>query len=169
MSIDVYLQIEGIKGESVDEGKGGTNHKDWIECLAVNFEVLQPRSATASTAGGHTAERCEHKDIIVSKLCDLATPKLLEYCSSGKTLPKATLEFMRADGDGNRVKYFSIQLKNVLISGVAPSVAEGSIMTESLSLKYAEVLWKYEKQKIGGGMSGNSAGGWDLSKNVVAK
>ena len=65
MAIDVYLQIDGIKGESTDD-----THKDWIECQAVNFEVLQPRSATASSAGGHTAERCEHKDIIVSKLCD---------------------------------------------------------------------------------------------------
>ncbi len=52
MAIDVYLQIDGIKGESMDD-----KHKDWIECLSVNWSVLQPRSATASTGGGHTAER----------------------------------------------------------------------------------------------------------------
>ena len=44
MAIDVYLQIDGIKGESTDNA-----HKDWIECKSVQWEVLQPKSATAST------------------------------------------------------------------------------------------------------------------------
>jgi type VI secretion system secreted protein Hcp len=161
MAIDVYLQIDGIKGESTD-----SKHTDWIECLAVNFEVIQPRSATASSAGGHTAERCEHKDIVISKLCDLATPLLLEQCSMGKTIPKAKFDFMRADADGTRITYFNIELENVLISGVAPSVAEGNIMTETLSIKYAKVSWKYVQQAIKGGTKGNAAGSWNLSTNA---
>jgi type VI secretion system secreted protein Hcp len=163
MAIDVYLQIDGIKGESSD-----TTHKDWIECKSVSFEVLQPRSATASSAGGHTAERCEHKDIVVTKLADLATPLLLEQCSMGKTIPKAKFDFMRADSDGKRVTYFNIELENVLISGVAPHVSEGDIMTESLSIKYSKVKWKYVQQKVSGGTGGNTAGGWDLSANKKA-
>src|SRR6478672_8491350 len=163
MAIDVYLQIDGIKGESTD-----TTHKDWIEVKSVQWEVLQPKSATASTGGGHTAERTEHRDIVVSKLADLASPLLLQNCSSGKTLPKAKLEFMRADGDGKRVKYFEIELENVLISGVAPQVNPGDILTEDISLKYSKVKWKYTQQKVGGGSGGNTAGGWDLSKNVLA-
>lgn len=55
MAIDAYLQIDGIKGESQD-----SVHQGWIEITAAQWGVLQPRSATASTAGGHTAERCEH-------------------------------------------------------------------------------------------------------------
>ena len=43
MAIDVYLQIDGIKGESADD-----KHKDWIECKSVNWGVTQPKSATAS-------------------------------------------------------------------------------------------------------------------------
>ena len=31
MAIDVYLQIDGIRGESADE-----KHKDWIECKSVS-------------------------------------------------------------------------------------------------------------------------------------
>lgn len=162
MAIDVYLQIDGIKGESTD-----TAHKDWIECKSVQWEVLQPKSATASTGGGHTAERCEHKDIIVSKLADLATPLLLQNCSSGKTIPKAKFEFMRADGAGERIKYFEIELENVLIGGVAPEVAPGDILHEQLRLKYSQVKWKYVQQKINGGSGGNTSGGWDLALNKV--
>ena len=162
MAIDVYLQIDGIKGESTDD-----MHKDWIECKSVQFEVLQPKSATASTGGGHTAERCEHKDIVLSKLADLSTPLLLQNCSSGKTIPKATFHFMRADGKGERVKYFEIDLENILISDVSPSVHEGDILKENVSLKYSKVKWKYTQQKIGGGTAGNTSGGWDLSTNKV--
>lgn len=162
MAIDVYLQIDGIKGESSD----GT-HKDWIECQSVQWEVLQPKSATASSSGGLTAERCEHTPIELSKLSDLATPLLLQNCSSGKTIPKAKFEFMRADGNGERIKYFEIELVNVLISSVAPSVSEGSILTETVGLRYSQVKWKYIQQKISGGSGGNTSGGWDLSTNKV--
>ena len=163
MAIDVYLQIDGIKGESNDSA-----HKDWIECRAVAWEVLQPKSATASTSGGHTAERTEHRDIVLSKLTDLASPVLLQNCSSGKTLPKAKLEFLRADGQGERIKYFEIELENVLIGSVSPAVNEGDILGETVSLKYSKVKWKYTQQKVGGGSGGNTSGGWDLSSNKVA-
>ena len=163
MAIDVYLQIDGIKGESND-----STHKDWIECRSVAWEVLQPKSATASTSGGHTAERTEHRDIVLSKLTDLASPVLLQNCSSGKTLPKAKLEFRRADGQGERIKYFEIELENVLIGSVSPAVNEGDILGETVSLKYSKVKWKYTQQKVGGGSGGNTSGGWDLASNKVA-
>jgi type VI secretion system secreted protein Hcp len=163
MAIDVYLQIDGIKGESMDD-----KHKDWIECTSVNWGVMQPRSATASTGGGHTAERCEHKEIELSKLADLASPILLQTCSAGKTIPKAKFEFMRADGQGERIKYFEIELENVLIGKVIPKVKEGSILTEEIGLKFSKVKWKYTQQKVSGGAGGNTSGGWDLATNKVA-
>lgn len=95
MAIDVYLQIDGIKGESQD-----AKHKDWIECTSVHWGILQPRSATASTGGGHTAERAELKEISFTKIADLASPILMQTCAMGKTIPKAKFDFMRADGNG---------------------------------------------------------------------
>lgn len=162
MAIDVYLSIDGIKGESNDD-----RHKDWIECRSVSFGVEQPKSATASTGGGHTAERCEHRDIVIAKLADLSSPILLQTCAAGRTIPKARLEFMRADGQGERVKYFEIEIENVLIGAVSPAVQEGDILSEEVSLKFSKVKWKYTQQKIGGGAGGNTSGGWDLSTNRI--
>ena len=34
MAIDVYLQIDGIKGESSDD-----KHQGWIECASVEWAV----------------------------------------------------------------------------------------------------------------------------------
>jgi type VI secretion system secreted protein Hcp len=86
----------------------------------------------------------------------------------GKTIPKAKLEFMRADGEGKAVKYYQIELENVLIAGVNQSVHEGNILRDSVELKFSKVRWKYTQQQIGGGAGGNTAGGWDLSANHLA-
>ena len=162
MAIDVYLQIDGIKGESAD-----STHKDWIECESVSWSLSQPRSATSSTAGGHTAERAELSDISFTKLADMSSPLLAQNCASGKTLPKAKFEFWRADGQGERVKYYEIELENVLVGHVAPSVGAGHIMAEVVALKFSKVKWKYTQQKIGGGGGGNTSGGWDTAANKV--
>jgi type VI secretion system secreted protein Hcp len=163
MAVDYYLQLEGIKGESAD-----SKHADWIECTSINWNIHQPKSATASTAGGHTAERAELSHITVSKLIDLATPLLAQLCASGKTIPKAKLEMQRADGNGEPVKYFEVELENVLIAHIAPHFGGSDFPAESLGLKFSKVRWKYTRQKIAGGASGNTAGGWDLATNRIA-
>jgi type VI secretion system secreted protein Hcp len=37
-----------------------------------------------------------------------------------------------------------------------------------MGLKFSKVRWKYTQQKISGGGSGNTAGGWDLATNRIA-
>jgi type VI secretion system secreted protein Hcp len=163
MAIDVYLQIDGIKGESQDSG-----HQGWIELSSASWGVIQPRSATVSTGGGHTAERCEHRTLLLSKLADLASPILMQHCSMGKTIPKAKLEFMRADGDGKPVKYYQLDLENVMIASMEQMVSQGSVLHDSIGLRFSKVKWSYTQQKISGGSGGNTAGGWDLAANKVA-
>jgi type VI secretion system secreted protein Hcp len=161
MAIDAYLKLGEIKGESADEV-----HKGWIECESVNWDIKQPKSATASTSGGHTAGRAELSDVTFHKLADLASPILAQHCAMGKTIPKAKLEFYRADGDGKRVKYYEVDLENVLVSHVAQGVAGGG-MTENIGLKFSKVKWTYTQQRIGGGAGGSTVGGWDLAANRV--
>jgi type VI secretion system secreted protein Hcp len=148
MAVDAYLQIEGIKGESQDSA-----HKDWIECLNVHFGVDQPRSPVTSTSGGHTSARADFDDVVVSKL---------------KTIAKAKFEMFRADGNGERVKYFEMVLENVLIGSIKPGLTPTGGMQEHFQLKFGKVTWKYVQQKISGGAGGSTAGGWDLSTNKVA-
>jgi type VI secretion system secreted protein Hcp len=163
MAIDVYLQIDGIKGESTDSA-----HAGWIECTSAQWGVSQPKSATASTAGGHTAERCDLRSIAITKLADLASPILMQNCAAGRTLPKARMEFLRADGDGTRIKYYEVELENVLIGSVNQAAHEGDILHDSITIKFSKVRWKYTQQRIGGGAGGNTTGGWDLASNRIA-
>ncbi|MGJ9417662.1 Hcp family type VI secretion system effector [Massilia sp. CMS3.1] len=162
MASDAYLRFDGIKGESQDHG-----HREWIEVSGVRWAIQQPKSATASTAGGHTAERAELSEVSFEKLCDLSSPILMQTCAMGKTIPKATLEFMRADGDGNPIKYFEIELENVLIGTISPILGMG-LLQESIGLKFSQVRWRYTQQRIAGSSAGNTAGGWNLATNRPA-
>jgi type VI secretion system secreted protein Hcp len=171
---DIYLKFgnPAIKGESADK-----DHSGWIEIDSWSHSITQPRSATASTSGGHTSERCEHGDMQFTKDIDVVSPLLYQHASGGTTFDEATIEFMRSDGEGNRVKYLEIKLKYVIISsvtptvgqtaapGVAPSTDGKNLPSEQFSLKYAAVQWKYTQQKVGGGQGGNAQGAWSLTKN----
>lgn len=160
MAVDVYLQIDAIKGESND-----STHQGWIEISSAQWGVAQPAMEPGSGTGGRTSGRSEYRTMALSKLADLASPVLMQHCSNGKTIPKAKLEFMRADGDGARVRYYEVELENVLISNMEQMVAEGSILSDNIGLKFSKVKWRYSQQKISGGLGGNTAGGWDLACN----
>ncbi|WP_186271559.1 Hcp family type VI secretion system effector [Burkholderia gladioli] len=160
--LDIYLNFgnPAIKGESQDK-----DHANWIELKSWDWSVTQPRSATSSTSGGHTAERCEHSDMVFTKELDMASPLLYQHASGGTTFDEVSIDFMRSDGEGKRVKYLEIKLKYVIISSVTPSVQAEGLPVEQFSLKYAAVQWKQTKQNIGGNQGGNTQGAWSLTKN----
>lgn len=65
---DIYIQFRGkykIDGESRD-----SEHKGWLEVNTWDHLIRQPKSATASSVGGHTSERCEHADMTFIKDLD---------------------------------------------------------------------------------------------------
>ena len=160
--IDAYLQIGEIKGESQDD-----KHKGWIEVIGVRWGVTQPRATAVSTAGGQTSGKADVHEVSFDKLADIASPVLFQTCAMGKTIPKAKFEFFRADGDGSRVKYFEIELENVMISTVNPTSGNGGIITENIHLASSKFKCSYTQQKIGGGAGGQTAGGWDSAANKV--
>lgn len=159
MAADVYLQIDGVNGESNDD-----KHKGWIEVVAVDWGVTQPTAGIVSTAGGHTIGRAFFDAIRITKVADLASPKLMELSAQGKTIPKAKLEFFRADGFGP-LKYYEVMLENVLVSSNKKSYGGSGLLVDQFTLHFAKISEKYTQQKIGGGAGGNTSGGWDLAVN----
>lgn len=160
--IDAYLQIGDIKGESADE-----RHRGWIEVSEVTWGVSQPRATAVSTAGGHTSGRADLSEVGFTKLADIASPVLFQLSAAGKTIPKATSEFFRADGDGKPICYYKIELENVMISEVRSHSGDKGIIKEAVHLAYARIKSTYTKQDIKGGVQGSTAGGWDASANKI--
>jgi type VI secretion system secreted protein Hcp len=74
---------------------------------------------------------------------------------------------MRADGDGKPVKYYEVELENVIIASMEQAVHQGTILHDKFGLAFSKIKWKYCQQKIGGGTGGATVGGWDLAANKV--
>ncbi len=91
----------------------------------------------------------------------------MELAAQGKTIPKAKLEFFRADGSG-ALKYYEVMLENVLVSSSKKSWGGSGLVLDQFTLHYAKITEKYTQQKIGGGAGGNTSGGWDLAANKTA-
>jgi len=162
MAFDSYVKIEGIPGESTDE-----KHQDWIEVLSFGHELSQPASASASSAGGATAERVDHGTYNFVHHVDKSSPKLMEACCTGKHIKEVTFELCRAGGD--KVKYMEVKLEQVLISKISTAGSaqgEASFPTETVSLSYGKIKWTYTQQKRSDGSGGgNVSAGWDLTTN----
>lgn len=182
---DIYIEFLGsvIKGDVRDSGHGtggaiGQNNRATIEVDSWNHVIRQPKSATASTSGGHTSERCEHGEMVFVKDIDSASPKMWQAASMGLVTPEVLITFYRASGVTNsidastankRVAYLTIKLKNVLISSIAPSVSEEGIPKETFGLKYSAVDWSYKASKLNGAdgvVTGQ--GSWNLATNSTS-
>jgi type VI secretion system secreted protein Hcp len=179
MPFDTYVNIDGIKGEALDD-----KHKDWIQVLGFEHEMLMPVSATKSSAGGASTGRTHHGDFCVSHYLDAASPKLYEALSSGKHISKVVIEVMRAGGT-NPVKLMSITLQQVMISKIHLSSddwREGNgngahqdianinpadlLPIEKIHLNYGIIEWVYTTQKrLDGTGGGNVNAKHDLTTN----
>jgi len=169
---DIYLKFEGateLQGDSSD-----TKHANEIEISSFSHLLSQPKSSSASSAGGHTAERTEHGELIMVKEIDKATPKLNRASSAGTVYPKAVITFYRAYGGSNatstsqtRVDYYKIVLDDVVISSSNTVVAEGELPVQTFGLKYGKISWEYKQHKMDGSSTSTGVAGWDLRKNIA--
>ncbi len=156
-----FLSIDTIKGESHDD-----NHKGWIEIQSFSQDLLQPRSATASTSGGTTAARVNLSPIEITKAIDLASTALNQAASNGTTFPKAQIQFMRADKDGNAINYYTVELLNVLVHRVTTTVDKEGMPQEVVQLSFGAIKWTYQQQKPEGGVGGKTVAQWSATKNI---
>ena len=122
---DIYVDFKSgeIKGDSRD-----TKHKDAVEVTSFSHLIRQPKSATASSSGGHTSERVEFGDLVFTKDIDYATPALMVACSSGTLIKDVEIHFYRAyggntaKGEQSRHEYYLLKLKNSIVSSVSTTM-----------------------------------------------
>jgi type VI secretion system secreted protein Hcp len=166
---DIYVDFKqgAIKGDSKDKTHAGT-----VEVTSFGHTIRQPKSATSSTSGGHTAERVEHGEIIFTKDIDFATPALLVACSSGTVLKEVEVHFYRAFGSTaatgaqSRKKYWALKLKNVIVASVSNSISGEGLPAETFSLKYSAIEWTYDEIKVDGSQGNKMTKQWNLETNT---
>lgn len=141
---DVFLQLDGIPGESTD-----AKHKDWIEIRSYSQGFSNPTSTGSGGGGGAGKVSCG--DVNVMKSIDKASPKLMEAVMTGKHIAKGTLAFRSASGKGD-VDYYTVVLDEVFVTSVQQSDAssDGTRINESVSLAASKFSFSYRTQKADG-------------------
>jgi len=161
MTVDAFLKIKGVEGESSDN-----KFKDQIEILSFKHGIVQPTTSTASSVGGGTAGRCNHLEFTIVKELDKASPILAQKCCAGAHIPEVMITLCRAGGD--KLPFMEYKLTNVVIAAIHPSGISNSdnVPSEDISFNYGKIEWSYTQQKRKDGKGGgNTQGSWNLENN----
>lgn len=135
-SVDYFLKIDGIPGESVDKA-----HANEIDVLS--YSLGAARDATAKNKPA-----CP-RDIAFVKYLDRASPLLFANAVSGMAIPSATLTARKA-GEGQR-DFLIITLKDVIVTSVQ-NAGSTDAPVEQVSLGYGSLTLQYKPQKPDGSL-----------------
>jgi type VI secretion system secreted protein Hcp len=158
MATDIFLTLDGIKGESTDD-----KHKEAIDVVAWSWGLANSGTFHSGTGGG--AGKANFQDISVTKYVDKSTADLMYSCASGKHLSKGTL-IVRKAGE-KPLEYLIYTLEEILVSSVSTGSSEGQERaTENVTLNFSKVKMEYKIQdKSGGGKDGGTFT-WNIPANV---
>jgi type VI secretion system secreted protein Hcp len=157
MAVDMFLRIEGIKGESKD-----SKHADEIQVTGWSWEAAQTGTSGKGTGAG--AGKVEHQDIEIRKLADRSSPTLYKACCKGEHIKSADLTVRKAGGDA--LEYLIIHLEDLLITsfklGGEPTNDQ---IEEVLRINFSRAAIHYTPQDEKGLGGAKVSGGWDLQTN----
>jgi type VI secretion system secreted protein Hcp len=158
MSTHCYLHADPVKGESTDD-----KHKDWIEILSFSHGLSQPVSGPSGT-GGRAASRADFEKLHITKLVDLASVDLNQYCALGKHIAKLELEICQDTGE--QVCIWKYEMENAMVTSVNVSGGGSDRPVENVSFVYDIISWTYTAVK-NDGSKGDTAGPkkWNLQAN----
>jgi type VI secretion system secreted protein Hcp len=157
MAIDMFLKLDGIKGESLDHKHAGEIH---IESWSWGMSQTGAHGA----GGGGGAGKVSVHDISITKFVDKASPALMLHCCSGKHIPNGLVTVRKA-GD-KPLEYLKMKLQDILISGVQEAGHGGDQLTENVTLNFAKFHVEYTEQKADGSGSPGGEMGWDVKANI---
>jgi len=140
-----FLFLDGIPGESA-----AARHFNWIELS--DFEQALDRPAEAA--------RSTYTPIVFRKRIDKSSPLLMLACAGARPIAQANLDLLRAEGD--RVRYYQIKLRNVLVSSYQHSGGAAALPTEEFSLNFTEITWTYTQIDVRGEALRSISSSWNL-------
>jgi len=160
MAVDMFLELDGVKGESVDK-----THKGKIDIIAWQWGLSN--SGTFHHGSGGGAGKASFSDITVTKYIDAASPNIMLFCANGKHFAKGKI-IVRKAGE-NPLEYLLIDFDKVLVTSYGTGGGSGEErLTESVTLNFAKVKVEYITQSEKGGKGTPHAFSWDISANAKA-
>ena len=156
-SVDFFLKIDGIAGESTDD-----KHKGEIELESWSFGATN--SSSFSSGGGAGVGKVKVNEFKFKKKVDKASANLFTYCCTGEHPKTATLVCRKAGKD--QQEFLKIELSPVYISSYDVDGSSGDeVPMEDVALSFGKIKFEYKPQKPDGTLDAPIAGGWDITMN----
>lgn len=160
----MFLKIDTIPGESTDE-----NHKEWIEVLSMGWGATQ--SGTTHVGGGGGAGKVNVQDMNFIKDVDRSSPKLFLAVANGQSISSAQFHFTSnfKDGSGGteQLPLLDFKFSQALVTSYSISAdSSGDKPTESFSINFAKVEYKYQEADKTGKAGGKVEVNWDIAENT---
>jgi type VI secretion system secreted protein Hcp len=141
MAVDMFLKLDGIKGES-----GDLKHKGEVDILSFSWGASN--TSAFGTGGGGGAGKVSVRDISFVHRIDKATPKLMLSCATGQHIPAATLTVRKAGR--TPIEYLKVTLSDCLVSSFQVSGNSSGTPSDAFSLNFAKVEFAYYPQNADG-------------------
>jgi type VI secretion system secreted protein Hcp len=157
MAADIFLKLDGIAGESLDD-----KHRNEIEVESFSWGVSQSGTLAFGSGGGEG--KAQFQDFHFTTGASKASPALFKACATGVHLKEAVLTVRKA-GDDRPLDYYFVKMNDVLVSSYQSGGHGGANPTESLSLNFAKIEFSFAPQKPDGSLDAKITAGWDLKAN----
>jgi type VI secretion system secreted protein Hcp len=159
MSLDTFLKLGDIKGESTVKG-----FEDQIQVQSWSWGMSQ--SGTTHTGSGGGGGKVNVADINITHSVDAASPNLLIACCTGQHFDAATLTMRKAGGSA--LDYVKLELSEVIVTNVSHGgVGNDDMLSESFALNFAQFKFTYQPQDAKGAKKGGAiVGSYNIATNV---
>ena len=158
MAVDMFIKLDGIKGESRD-----AKHKGEIDVLAWSWGLSN--SGTLHTGGGGGAGKANFQDISFTKYVDAGSADLALSCANGKH-PKSAKLVVRKAGE-NPLEYIIIELGECLVTSLSTGGSGGEDrLTENVTLNFEEIHFTYWTQDDKGAKGESSEYKYNIAENI---
>jgi type VI secretion system secreted protein Hcp len=135
---NIYLNLTGVTGES-------TNASYLNQIVVNSFSQRVSVVVSPGSGGGNSVSKPTFTDLTLVKPLDVSSPTLLLDCARGTAFSQAVLTFQ--DQSSNPTAFYTITLKNVIISSVQSAGSSGgdSRPSETVTLNFTAITWTYQQ------------------------
>jgi type VI secretion system secreted protein Hcp len=148
MAVDMFLELDGIKGETIDKVY---KPKNAMDVRSFNWGLSNTGTFHHGSGGG-------------SGKANFQTADLMLMCANGKHIAKGVLTCRKA---GEKpLEYMKITMSEVLVSSFATgSAADDERHTETITLNFAKVKVEYFMQNASGSKEPGGEMAFDIAGN----
>lgn len=146
MATPAHVWIYNESGSLIIGGADVIGREGSIEMLSFNHGIHIPFDGNT----GRLTSMRVHDNLSFAKEFDKSTPYLYRAAATNEHLQKAVIKWYRINSTGSEEEFMQIILENVRVIGITPVMHNFKDMshlnanpTESISLAYNSITWKY--------------------------